>query len=61
MAEQPEERIERTLARPLINAGVELRPGDTVMLRQDQIDRLEPDGYFEAPPSRRRNNRKESE
>ena len=42
-----EKRIRRVLAKKLVNRGVELRPGDTVDLRQDQIERLEPDGYFE--------------
>ena len=42
-----EKRIRRVLAKPLVNRGVELQPGDTVDLRQDQIERLEPEGYFE--------------
>ena len=44
---------ERTLAKPLVQGGEELQPGATVRLRQDQIDRLEPDGYFgDAAPKR---------
>lgn len=53
---QGAKRIRRKLARPLIQAGVERNPGETVLLRRDQIDRLAPEGYFEnaAPASRRR-------
>ena len=40
-------RIERVLARELVNRGRLLQPGDTVRLRPAQIERLEPDGYFE--------------
>ena len=40
-------RIERVLARELIQANVLRKPGETVRLRPDQIARLEPDGYFE--------------
>ena len=42
-----ERRIRRVLAKPLVNRGVELQPGDTVDLRQEQIERLEPEGHFE--------------
>lgn len=42
-----ERRIRRVLAKPLVNRGLKLQPGDTVDLRQEQIERLEPDGYFE--------------
>lgn len=42
-----ERRIRRVLAKPLVNRGIELQPGDTVDLRQEQIERLEPEGYFE--------------
>lgn len=41
-------RVERTLARDLVQRGALRRPGETVRLRPDQIARLEPDGYFEA-------------
>lgn len=40
-------RIERTLARELINDGRLLQPGETVRLRPEQIERLEPEGFFE--------------
>ena len=42
-------RTPRVLARPLIQAGVERAAGETVRLRPDQVERLEPDGYFEPP------------
>ena len=40
-------RIERTLARELVQGGNLRQPGETVRLRPDQIERLEPGGYFE--------------
>lgn len=42
-------RQERILARPMTVAGAALAPGETVRLRPDQIERLEPEGYFEPP------------
>lgn len=41
-------RQERVLAKPLIQAGLLRKPGETVRLRPGQIERLEVDGYFEA-------------
>ena len=41
------ERVTRTLAKPLIQAGVRREPGEEVALRPEQIERLEPEGYFE--------------
>ena len=40
-------RIERTLARELRHRRVLLPPGAKVRLLPDQIERLEPAGYFE--------------
>ena len=42
----PADRVERVLARELTQRGILRRPGETVLLRPDQIARLEPDGYF---------------
>ena len=42
-------REERTLAKPIEQAGVLREPGETVRLRPDQIARLEPEGYFKNP------------
>ena len=42
------ERLERVLAKPLIQRGVRREPGETVLLRPDQIERLEPEGYLRA-------------
>lgn len=42
-------RQKRVLAKPLVQAGERREPGETVELRPDQIARLEPEGYFEAP------------
>ena len=49
-------REARVLARPLAAAGELKSPGDTVCLHPDQIDRLEPEGYFEPakPPAKRK-------
>ena len=46
------ERIERTLARPLSVRGRLRSAGERVTLRARQIARLEPQGYFEAEPKR---------
>ncbi|MCY4548121.1 MAG: hypothetical protein OXC28_07125 [Defluviicoccus sp.] len=46
MSEEFAGRHERVLAKRLIQAGETREPGETVLLRQDQIDRLEPEGYF---------------
>ena len=46
-------RIERTLARELRHRRVLLPPGAKVRLRPDQIERLEPEGYFEPAPGQR--------
>lgn len=43
----PAPREERVLAKPMIQAGVERRLGEKVLLRPDQISRLEAEGYFE--------------
>ena len=43
---QPERR-KMKLARELIQRGLVRRPGETVELRPDQIDRLRPEGYFD--------------
>lgn len=45
----PERRQPRTLAKPLVQAGATREAGETVLLRPDQIARLEPLGYFAAP------------
>ena len=45
-------RIERTLARELRHRRVLLPPGAKVRLRPDQIERLEPEGYFEPTGQR---------
>lgn len=42
-------RQKRVLAKPLVQAGERREIGETVELRPDQIARLEPEGYFEAP------------
>ena len=42
-------RQKRVLARSLVQAGEHRAIGETVELRPDQIARLEPEGYFEAP------------
>lgn len=39
----------RKLALPLVQAGVERKPGETVELGARQIEWLEPLGYFETP------------
>lgn len=43
---KPPPREERRLAKPLVQAGRLLEPGEIVRLRPDQIERLAPDGYF---------------
>ena len=45
-------RRERVLARQLRQGGEVREPGATVRLRQDQIARLEPGGYFEPLKAR---------
>ena len=47
MARKDDGREQRMLAKPLVQAGIECNPGDTVRLRPDQIARLEAQGYFE--------------
>lgn len=49
--EQPK-LVERVLARPLIQRGIERKPGETVELRAHQVEWLEREGYFgeEAKP-----------
>ena len=47
------ERVERVLAKPMVQGGVEHAAGETVLLRPDQVERLEADGYFAEPKSRR--------
>ena len=42
-------RQKRVLAKPIVQGGERREPGETVELRLDQIARLEPQGYFEAP------------
>ena len=44
------ETVTRILARELIQAGELRRAGDTVTLRPDQVEYLEPRGYFEPAP-----------
>ena len=44
--EEPK-RVERVLARPLIQAGVEHKPGETVSLWPHQAEWLGAEGYFE--------------
>ena len=48
---KPAPRLKRVLARPIIQAGIERQIGETVELRPDQVERLEPEGYFEAAAS----------
>lgn len=48
---QGEGRTERTLDKPLIQAGVLRQAGDKVMLRPDQIERLEGEGYVRPAPT----------
>ena len=45
--ETPPARQTRVLKRPLIQAGVERQPGETVELGASQIEWLEGEGYFE--------------
>ena len=45
-------RIPRVLARPLIQAGALRDAGETVRLRPDQVERLEPEGYLEPAPKK---------
>lgn len=40
------ERLEKVLARPLVQAGVLREPGDTVTLTPAQVERLAAEGYF---------------
>ena len=53
MADRPPgpKRLERVLARPMTQAGIRRAPGETVELRPDQIERLEPGGYFRPAPA----------
>lgn len=45
-------RQKRVLAKVLIQNGIRREPGETVELRPDQIERLEPKHYFApAPPA----------
>lgn len=46
-------RERRTLAKPLVQAGVERQPGEEVELRPDQIARLEAQGVV-APQGARK-------
>ena len=50
---ETQERVTRILARPLIQAGMKKEPGDEVLLRPDQIERLEPEGYFRPAAKRK--------
>ncbi len=54
-------REERILARPLVQAGVERMPGETVRLRPAQIERLEQEGYFTSPDKTRRTQKDKEE
>ncbi len=47
MTRKQDGREARVLAKPLVQAGIERAPGETVRLRPDQIARLEVEGYFE--------------
>ena len=53
MAEKDEGSVECVLAKALVQAGELKEPGETVWLRSDQIERLEPEGYFEHAVSAR--------
>ena len=46
MTRKSDAREERVLARPMIQAGIERAPGETVRLRPDQIERLQAQGYL---------------
>ncbi len=46
MTRKTDTREERILARPMIQAGIERAPGETVRLRPDQIERLQAQGYL---------------
>ena len=46
MAKTQPKRERRTLAKPLVQAGEQKEPGDTVELRPDQIARLEAQGVL---------------
>ena len=54
-------REARVLARPLVVAGELRQPGETVRLTPAQIDRLEPEGYFEKAPRRAKTDTKRQE
>ena len=45
-------RTPRVLARPLIQAGALRAAGETVRLRPEQVERLEPEGYLERAPKK---------
>ena len=45
---KPVELVRRVLAKPLVHRGEPLEPGAEVELRQDQVDNLEPRGYFQS-------------
>ena len=45
-----EPRQKRVLAKVLIQGGRRREPGETVELRPDQIERLEPEKYFAPLP-----------
>lgn len=56
---RPIPRQKRVLAKPLVQGGELREPGETVELRQDQIERLERQGYFEAAAPDKREREKE--
>lgn len=45
-AEEPK-RVERVLVRPMVQGGVERKPGETVSIWPHQVEWLEAEGYFE--------------
>lgn len=49
---QNDGRIPRVLARPLVQAGALRAAGETVRLRPDQVERLEPEGCLEPAPKK---------
>ena len=52
---QTPQRLDKVLARPIVQAGVLREPGETITLTPAQVERLAPEGYF-ADTSKTENN-----
>ena len=61
MSETQDGRVEATLARPIIQGGVERAAGERVRLRPDQVERLRAQGAVAAAPGGRGGGKKKED